>query len=114
MAALAAEYNGPVVFGDTAFFNEGDPDPNELPPATPEDINREYSASFKDGINTYITRNNNELPYVNDLTKSELIGFRDQLYNSRTLPGTPEEIQAYLVGITVQIDAILDYTFRFE
>nr|BDD44288.1 hypothetical protein 34 [bacterium] len=85
-----------------------------FPPTTPEQEAAEAADLIRNEINQVTTRINNELQYVDGLTASELISYRDQLRDARNLPGTYEDIYNYLVPIVQAVDTLLAYQFRFE
>jgi hypothetical protein len=110
-------YAGPVFDGDSYYYNiedEASVEAEYFPPSTPEEEAKESGDLYRDSVINYITLINDNLDYVDDTTKTQLLEYRDQLYYSRDLPGTAEEIGAYLRGIGDSVDNILSYKFRFE
>ena len=62
------------------------------------------------GVITEYTQN----PNATEAEKTELEGYRLQLYGLKDLPGTPEEVQDAYEAIADNVLAIAGYTFRYE
>lgn len=52
--------------------------------------------------------------YVSEVGKTELLDLRTQVFAVREMPGTPIDILNVLVGLGAQVQAIVQYKFRFE
>ena len=101
--------------GDVTFFN-ADNEPDDLvPPITEEQEQAEAAEEMKATIRATMEAINDELIYQQGTqTGTQLIEYRNQLREARDLPGTYEEIYAYIQPIVNAANALVRYKFRFE
>lgn len=70
---------------------------------------------LKSMIAATIATIDDNLDYVTDSEKTQLLEYRDQLFDARNQPGTAEELlDNYIQPIVNGVIAITDYSFRFE
>ena len=108
-----------------SWVNAVNEDEMEIPPPmTPEQQQASDSTTFKLAINESIWQIDKSMAYLSnppptDLTDytatiAALEGYRLELLNIRSLPGTAEAISSELQRITGAVNALTDYNFRFE
>jgi hypothetical protein len=117
------DYYGPNTFNafqkinDTYYFDQATGRAafeEEFPPLTPEEENNEAATVIKSQIDQAIGIIDINLPYQNETTQTELIAVRDSLIDARNQPGTYQDVVAYITPFIEQVNALLDYTFRFQ
>ena len=98
-----------------------DDDPAELPEETPQVRAAEDSAALKTAINNCVNNIDYNLRFIDDssdpeleATKTQLMAYRDELFNLRNLPGTFEALNQECERIATAVNNILSYEFRFE
>jgi hypothetical protein len=109
---------GTLIRESDDFYFTGDLEDIEdivYPPDTEESLNTQYGDAFREEIQHAVERINAELIYVDGTPAGDqLIAYRDQLRDTRDLPGTAEDINNYLAPILNAVNILLDYKFRFE
>ena len=118
-AARNALPRATTLIDDGGFYylnrDEAQDELDELfPPISPEEESLQAADELKDTIRQVMQDIDINLHYVTELEQSELIGYRDTLYNARNIPGTPEDVYNYIAPAVEGVNAITNYTFRFE
>ena len=79
------------------------------------------SSALKSAINNCISNIDYNLRFIDDstdeslaTTKTQLMAYRDELFNLRNLPGTFEALNLECERIATAVNNILSYEFRFE
>ena len=105
----------------SVFFTMGEGNAQEageivFPPVTDDEFLQQEAQELKgDMIDT--------LGWVNisvtsgqftEAENTQLLAYRDQIWDLRDLPGTPEDILAAMTQIIIGIRAIVGFKFRFE
>ena len=100
---------------------DDDDDPSILPEETPQQRASADSAALKSAINSSLANIDANLRMLDDstdpnngATEAALKGYRDELFNLRTLPGSYTALNAECLRINTAVNDILAYDFRFE
>ena len=98
-----------------------DDDPAVLPEETPQERANADSGALKSAINNCVSNIDYNLRFIDDTpdtdkeaTKVALMGYRDELFNLRNLPGTYEALNLECERIASAVNDILNYDFRFQ
>ena len=93
-------------------------DPEYLPPSTPEEILQSEAARLRTLTRDAILQGQTMLSlYPDYFSETERDVIKDQvniLIGARDLPGQPEDIEAVIEPAIEQLNALIDFKFRFE
>jgi hypothetical protein len=99
----------------------GEFDPSTVTLESAADRKKADASVLKSVIQEYLNRIDSTVRYIDDhptlgmnSSKVALLGYRDELYDLRKLPGTFAVLSSETKRIGDAITAIVDYTFRFE